>query len=439
LRWRVSSSSKHRVEAKRTILFSLHNLGILLVVMSAAMPLVASLASHASPSVVSATSKTVVQVLANSAASASASAAASTAAAAASAVPVRLSEITLTCGEGLQLAAQSYVPLQQQQPLSSSSGNDSNRPSLNGDANAVTPPARKILCLHGWMDNCRSFHYLAPLLTAQLNAHVVALDLPGHGVSGHKAHDSPPTVLAEAAYYVHEAVRQLDWPKGFCVVGHSMGAAVGSLYAASFPEYVSQLVLLDGAGPLARNPLDIAKHVRMHVERRQLATTPAHVTRPPRVYETLEHAVQARMATARTFPGNQYLSHGAALELVRRGTRPAHGANANANGAALNSSNAGDHDGHVQFTHDPRLSWPSAQYFTEEQNDGIFRSIQCPVAFLRAEHGWPFDEAKAKRFLSLLKPSLATTLPGSHHFHADPDTAPEVADAVVQWLQAEME
>jgi pimeloyl-ACP methyl ester carboxylesterase len=339
----------------------------------------------------------------------------------------------LTCGEGLKLAAQSYVPLQQHLSGGASDGN-----ALNGES--ATVPSRKILCLHGWMDNCRSFHHLAPLLTSQLNAHVVALDLPGHGISDHKAHDSPPTVLAEAAYYVHEAIRELDWPKGFCVVGHSMGAAVGSLYAASFPEYVSQLVLLDGAGPLARNPLDIAQHVRMHVERRQLATTPAHLNRKPRVYETIEHAVQARMATARTFPGNQYLSHDAALELVMRGTRPASAVDGETiDGRHDRITSNSTHDGPVQFTHDPRLSWPSAQYFTEEQNEGIYRNIQCPVAFLRAEHGWPFEDAKAQRFLTLLKPTLAATLPGSHHFHADPDTAPAVADTVVQWLHDEME
>jgi hypothetical protein len=163
------------------------------------------------------------------------------------------------------------------------------------------------------------------------------------------------------------------------------------------------------------------------------------------VHDSLEAAVQARMATARTFPGNQTLSHAAALELVRRGTRPAA---AGSDAARLRrgdtqspTDDAGEpHDGGpVQFSHDPRLSWPSAQYFTEEQNEAVYKNIQCPVAFLRAVDGWPFDETKMDKFRRLLNPDLFLTLPGSHHFHADPDTAPAVADAVARWLVEEVQ
>jgi hypothetical protein len=143
------------------------------------------------------------------------------------------------------------------------------------------------------------------------------------------------------------------------------------------------------------------------------------------------------MATARTFPGNQRLSHPAALELVKRGTRPAASSGDSAAEKVQIPDNPNDelhHSGPVQFVHDPRLSWPSAQYFTEEQNDAIYRSIQCPVAFFRAHDGWPFEESKMESVRMLLNPDLFEIMPGSHHFHADPETAPDVADAVVSWL-----
>ena len=42
----------------------------------------------------------------------------------------------------------------------------------------------KVIACHGWLDNAASFDFLAPLLSA---CHVVALDMPGHGLSDHKS------------------------------------------------------------------------------------------------------------------------------------------------------------------------------------------------------------------------------------------------------------
>ena len=39
------------------------------------------------------------------------------------------------------------------------------------------------LALHGWLDNAASFEPIAPLLE---QCHLVAVDLPGHGLSDHK-------------------------------------------------------------------------------------------------------------------------------------------------------------------------------------------------------------------------------------------------------------
>ena len=104
------------------------------------------------------------------------------------------------------------------------------------------------------------------------NVELVALDFPGHGMSSHKSRDGPPMLLSELTYYVAEAMQQLEWTKQhqdgdnngckFSLIGHSMGAAVGCLYSAAFPEHVDQLVLVEGGGPLARRAEDISQHVR---------------------------------------------------------------------------------------------------------------------------------------------------------------------------------
>lgn len=172
-------------------------------------------------------------------------------------------------------------------------------------------------------------------------------------------------------------------------------------------------------GPFARKTQDFSKHVRQHVQRRQLGMTKA-----PRVYPTLQKAVETRCQTARNFPGNQYLSETAATEMVLRGTRPAVENNSDGNGSS----------GALSFIHDPRLLWPSVQYCTNEQVEALYEDVQCPTALLLSVDGWPFEPDRHQRVLDILKPVVHKTLPGSHHFHADPDTAQPVVEEVAAFL-----
>jgi pimeloyl-ACP methyl ester carboxylesterase len=79
--------------------------------------------------------------------------------------------------------------------------------------------------------------------------HVVAVDLPGFGAS------DKANVLYSPANYVrvlkHVADRFLERP--FVLIGHSMGAVVALRYAASFPQDVERLVVIDAPGILHRN------------------------------------------------------------------------------------------------------------------------------------------------------------------------------------------
>jgi pimeloyl-ACP methyl ester carboxylesterase len=299
----------------------------------------------------------------------------------------KLMECTITCSDGMILAAQQYT--------------------------AANASSQRILCLHGWLDNCRTFWKFAPALANY--AEVVALDFPGHGLSSHKSPDGTPALLSEGVYYVAEAVKALEWDS-FILVGHSMGAAISSIYAAAFPEQILKLVLLEGGGPLTRNPKDTAKHIRSHVEKRQ-AGNPAlygDSSKGPRLYPSLEKAIETRMKTAQLSPGRQYLSETAARELVTR--------------AIIET------EGGVQFRHDPRLQWPSLQYYTNEQNDAIFQDIQCPVCLLLSTDGWPIDADRLAKMTALLQPQMMEVLPGSHHFHADPDDADAVIDRVMKFI-----
>lgn len=302
-------------------------------------------------------------------------------------------EIVLTCQDGVTLAGQRYCNI----------ASDRSKDQL------VT----RILCLHGWLDNCRSFHLVGPSLAERLqNVDVIALDFPGHGKSGHKSLDGATTILMDYVYYVYDAIHQLEWQdEDVVLVGHSMGAAVSLMYAAAFP--VKKLVLLDSLGPHTKKARDVVSGFQKHVQQRLKGKPPSSI------YNSMEHAVQTRCATAKAFPGNQYISKMAATELVSRATTPFP-------------------DGKLQFNHDQRLKWTSMLSLTEEQVQQLYMDISSSEttrsALLLAKDGMPFPQSMVSQAREMLKPVVCATLPGSHHFHMDSDSSPGVVDAIVAFL-----
>jgi pimeloyl-ACP methyl ester carboxylesterase len=155
-------------------------------------------------------------------------------------------EITIQCSDGIKIAAQSWhttTTSKSEQPTNATTNqNEHNR----------------ILCLHGWMDNCRSFYKLAPAIIKHYeennkSCNVMAMDFPGHGWSSHKGIDAPPSVLAESIFYVNDFIHHLQWDgesntdtEPFTLIGHSMGAGIACMYAAAFPEQIKKLILIDG-------------------------------------------------------------------------------------------------------------------------------------------------------------------------------------------------
>jgi pimeloyl-ACP methyl ester carboxylesterase len=108
--------------------------------------------------------------------------------------------------------------------------------------------ARGILLVHGIGDEAaRDFRdHIAWL---QKSFHVVAVDLPGFGQS------DKANVLYSPGNYArvlkHVADRFLRGP--FVLVGHSMGAVVSLRYAATYPDDVLRLVVVDAPGVLHRS------------------------------------------------------------------------------------------------------------------------------------------------------------------------------------------
>jgi len=386
-----------------------------------------------------------------------------------------ITERIYTCSDGVKLAARHWVNFDVDDTLSSS------------QQQCTT---RKILCLHGWLDNAASFNRLVPpLLDSEedIPTQIVALDFPGHGLSGHKSSDGPPQLLAEYAYYVAELVEALQWGKGtggnnninirgsrtvvgninqntnikeetqpdstitssdsniqdnitknnnnkIILCGHSMGSGVAIVLSAAFPEWFSSIILLEG-GLVARNAQDASRHVRAACQRRLKSNKTLFPngsnnvngeTILPRAkpYSNIDAAIEARLSTTSRMPGDQYLSYEAARDMVLRATSPA--------------KPDEEDDVSVVFRHDPRLQWPSLQYYTREQVEAFFNDIHTsgiPVCFLYAADGWPVDKWGEEMLTNVLKPGYLKKLSGSHHLHADPDSVNAVAKEIVKFLK----
>lgn len=241
-----------------------------------------------------------------------------------------------------------------------------------------------LLALHGWLDNANSF---APLAHQGLSP-MLALDFAGHGCSDHR----PPGAATHFVDHVRDVERVAAklTPQPFDLVGHSMGAGVAVLFAATFPERVRRLVLIEGLGPPATPGADAPAKLREAIDGMHGL---AH--KQPPIYADFEEAVRAR---TRGFGG---LSAASARLLCGRGLQPVA-------------------DGWTWST-DARLRLRSSLRLTEEQVEGFVRGIRAPTLLIVGEQGMGGDGAFDHRLDWLEQVELAR-LSGPHHLHME---APE--------------
>jgi pimeloyl-ACP methyl ester carboxylesterase len=120
---------------------------------------------------------------------------------------------------------------------------------------AGDPDGPPLLLLHGWTDSSRSWTTLLPHLSKY---RLLILDQRGHGAS-----DKPECCYALSSF-AYDAKLFLD-AKGVrqvALVGHSLGSMVGQVFAATYPERVSKLVLI---GSTALAPTTRGDYLWNHV------------------------------------------------------------------------------------------------------------------------------------------------------------------------------
>lgn len=253
------------------------------------------------------------------------------------------------------------------------------------------PGSPRVLCLHGWLDNAASFIPLSGLLAG---LDLVAVDLPGHGRSDYR-HSSSNYYFTDYLFDVDAALDALGWDSCH-LLGHSMGAAISSLFAVAAPERVRSLIMLDALGIVTTSPEKTATRLRKSIR----SVRAGGRRRKP--YASIEDMIKARQA-------NSELGDEAVRLITERSVKQT--------------------ASHYEWSNDPKLYWDSPVLMTEEQALDCLRKIEVPALSLTATPFSRFISEEQLRTRSAAIPhGQHELLEGNHHFHMD---QPEKVAALV--------
>ncbi len=258
---------------------------------------------------------------------------------------------------------------------------------------------RKVIALHGWLDNSASFSGLAPYLKS---CELVCLDLAGHGYSDHRSEHGSYNIWDDILDILAIA-DQLGWQQ-FDLLAHSRGSFVAVLLAASMTERVGKLFMLDGALGFDNDPVEAPNNLRNYLlDQRQL------FMQNSKIYASYADAIAKRREKISITEAECY-------PLVERGMKKV------GNG--------------YQWRHDPRLFGCSAFKLPLTHQIHFLKALQAPAILLAAEDGF----AKWAEMHQLIQKHSVIQIKqhaGSHHMHMQTEHIVSIAEIISQFFCAE--
>ncbi|MFA0345712.1 alpha/beta fold hydrolase [Vibrio sp. 10N.222.55.C6] len=252
--------------------------------------------------------------------------------------------------------------------------------------------ATTVVFIHGWLDNSSSFNQVMQQVAKFApNAHLVAIDLFGHGFSSHKSGSYYP--FHDYIDDLHQLVTKLS-PNRLVLVGHSLGALIASCYSAAFPEKVSGLIQIEGHGPLSEAPQETVSRLRDGVLSRLRQRR-----KPSRPLASLEDAIKLRAHA------NQ-INAELIAPIVERGI------------VELDNS--------WQWRCDPNLKCDSLYRMSQAHAEAIMAAIECPQLIVLGNDG--FRHLQHTRYKSAHSSLNIETVPGGHHCHLE---SPELVSELI--------
>lgn len=238
-----------------------------------------------------------------------------------------------------------------------------------------------VLALHGWLDNAASF---IPLERHLPDINLIALDLPGHGKSQHRKGANAYHFI-DYATDVILAAQALGLEK-FCLLGHSLGAAVAAVIAAAVPEQVLRLAMVEGLAPVTGAPEAMLRQLQQHIAQ----------ACKPKSAKPVFHSVETA-ATARMRAGDLSLSS-ASLIAERNLVRTAEG---------------------YTWQTDRKLRKPSPVYLAEAHVQQYLSRVQCDALLIRSDQGIIKNWESLSGREIYMKHLKIVDIQGGHHCHMD--------------------
>ncbi len=243
------------------------------------------------------------------------------------------------------------------------------------------PGGMPVLALHGWLDNCASFDFLAPLLPT---LDLVCIDAAGQGLSDARPHFGAYSLWQDVAD-LFEVARQLSWSE-FSLIGHSRGAATALLAAGTFPEKIRHVNLIEGFFPKME-----AAEAAPEILQEAISSLHGVRQRPRHYYRSFEETVTARARGL--VPVNQV----DAQVLARYGVQQ-------------------DERGYF-WHYDYGHMAPVEIRYSQAQVDAFIRRIQARTCLVQASSGLLVQDPASMRRIEALAFVQRIELPGSHHLH----------------------
>lgn len=251
------------------------------------------------------------------------------------------------------------------------------------------PEKPLLLLIHGGRDHCRSWDWTAQALREDW--HVVAMDHRGHGDSEWVSDGN--YLASDMIYDVAQFIRQFD-AEEVTIVAHSMGGNVCLRFAATYPELVRRMVIIEGLGASPQRIAELEQKSYPVRLREWLDKKHKSAGRMPRRYASIEDAL------ARMIEENSYLTPEQARHLT------IHGVNRN-------------EDGTYSWKFDPHLNnWPPHE-FEQAKLPELWAAITCPVLMLYGADSWASNPEKDGRLAPFRDARVIEFENAGHWLHHD--------------------
>lgn len=257
-----------------------------------------------------------------------------------------------------------------------------------------------VVLVHGILDQALAWEAVAERL-AREGLRVIAPDLRGHGLSSHAEPGQGYSVLMFAADLA-ALLRELA-VKPVVLAGHSLGSLVSVMYASTYRERASALLLVETFLPSGVDALDMPVQVEKELD----YLLGEHVHRP---VDSVDQAARLLRAVHRELDADF------ARRLCERSTRP--------------------ENGKVSWRWDPILRSRVGMRFhgTRAQYCDLLRNIDARVRLLFGRDSRFRRSGEEERLIGALRNGDARYTAGGHNLHL---SAPEaVADAVIELVAA---